>query len=142
MPNIGGASAAATPAAISSALSQCAWLPTGAAPKPLRVCAGGNFCRSCFCFDLELPVAADGVYSLEFALTKARDYGIVQVQIDDESLCLYEMKLTFPENMERGTGLKQLEASTETLAASGAGLPVHLRPAIARRISHAGGGAL
>ena len=40
-------------------------------------------------------------------------------QIDEESLCLYEMKLTFPENMERGTGLRQLEASSETLAASG-----------------------
>ena len=39
--------------------------------------------------------------------------------IDDESLCLYEMKLTFPENMERGVGLRQLEASTETLFASG-----------------------
>lgn len=36
--------------------------------------------------DLELPVAADGVYSLEFALTKARDYGIVQVRIDDDTL--------------------------------------------------------
>ena len=29
------------------------------------------------------------------------------------------MKLTFPENMERGVGLRQLEASTETLFASG-----------------------
>jgi putative membrane-bound dehydrogenase-like protein len=36
--------------------------------------------------DLELPVAADGVYSLELVLTKARDYGIVQVHIDDEML--------------------------------------------------------
>ncbi len=36
--------------------------------------------------DLELPVEADGVYSLEFALTKARDYGLVQVRIDDETL--------------------------------------------------------
>ena len=40
-------------------------------------------------------------------------------QIDDESLCLYEMKLTFAENMERGVGLRQLGASTETLAAAG-----------------------
>jgi hypothetical protein len=39
-------------------------------------------------------------------------------QIDEESLCLYEMKLTFTENMERGVGLRQLEASTETLFAS------------------------
>jgi hypothetical protein len=39
-------------------------------------------------------------------------------QIDAESLCLYEMKLTFRENMERGVGLRQLEASTETLFAS------------------------
>ncbi len=36
--------------------------------------------------DLELPVEADGVFSLELALTKARDYGIVQVRIDDETL--------------------------------------------------------
>ena len=40
-------------------------------------------------------------------------------QIDDESLCLYEMKLTYAENMERGTGLRQLDASSETLFASG-----------------------
>jgi hypothetical protein len=39
-------------------------------------------------------------------------------RIDAESLCLYEMKLTFAENMERGTGIRQLEASTETLFAS------------------------
>lgn len=36
--------------------------------------------------DLELPVAADGEFVLELALTKARDYGIVQVRIDDDSL--------------------------------------------------------
>ncbi|TXT18918.1 MAG: membrane-bound dehydrogenase, partial [Planctomycetota bacterium] len=36
--------------------------------------------------DLELPVAADGEFVLELALTKARDYGIVQVRIDDETL--------------------------------------------------------
>lgn len=36
-------------------------------------------------------------------------------RIDDESLCLYEMKLTTPENMERGVGLKQLDIATETL---------------------------
>ncbi len=40
-------------------------------------------------------------------------------QIDSESLCLYEMKLTFAENMERGIGLRQLEASSEALFASG-----------------------
>ena len=40
-------------------------------------------------------------------------------QIDDESLCLYEMKLTYPENMENGVGLRQLEAATETLFAAG-----------------------
>lgn len=40
-------------------------------------------------------------------------------QIDDTSLCLYEMKLTFVENMERGVGLGQLEASSQTLFASG-----------------------
>jgi len=39
-------------------------------------------------------------------------------RIDSESLCLYEVKLTFAENMERGVGLRQLEASTETLFAS------------------------
>src|SRR5262249_54282198 len=35
--------------------------------------------------------------------------------IDDESLCLYEMKLTFPENMERGVGLRQLDIAADTL---------------------------
>ena len=30
--------------------------------------------------------AADGEFVLELALTKARDYGIVQVRIDDETL--------------------------------------------------------
>src|SRR5690349_18193115 len=39
--------------------------------------------------------------------------------IDHESLCLYEMKLTTPENMERGVGLKQLDIATETLFTSG-----------------------
>jgi hypothetical protein len=39
-------------------------------------------------------------------------------QIDDESLCLYEMKLTTPENMENGVGLRQLEIAAETLFAS------------------------
>lgn len=38
--------------------------------------------------------------------------------IDHESLCLYEMKLTTPENMERGVGLRQLDASAETLFTS------------------------
>ncbi len=36
--------------------------------------------------DLELPVAADGEFVLELVLTKARDYGLVQVRIDDETL--------------------------------------------------------
>ena len=36
--------------------------------------------------DLELPVAADGEFVLEVVLTKARDYGLVQVRIDDETL--------------------------------------------------------
>ncbi|HLJ54697.1 MAG TPA: hypothetical protein VKT77_06620 [Chthonomonadaceae bacterium] len=40
-------------------------------------------------------------------------------QIDAESLCLYEVKLTYAENMEQGVGLRQLDASTETLFASG-----------------------
>jgi hypothetical protein len=39
-------------------------------------------------------------------------------QIDEESLCLYEMKLTFADNMENGVGLPQLEAACETLSAS------------------------
>ncbi len=38
--------------------------------------------------------------------------------IDDESLCLYEMKLTTPENMERGVGLRQLDIAAETLFTS------------------------
>ena len=36
--------------------------------------------------DLELPIAADGEFVLEVVLTKARDYGLVQVRIDDETL--------------------------------------------------------
>ncbi len=36
--------------------------------------------------DFELPVAIDGEFVLELALTKARDYGIVQVRIDDETV--------------------------------------------------------
>lgn len=38
--------------------------------------------------------------------------------IDAESLCLFEMKLTFAENMERGHGLKQLDIAAQTLFAS------------------------
>ncbi|HZO91637.1 MAG TPA: hypothetical protein VFB38_25165 [Chthonomonadaceae bacterium] len=38
--------------------------------------------------------------------------------IDHESLCLYEMKLTTPENMERGVGLRQLDTAAETLFTS------------------------
>lgn len=36
-------------------------------------------------------------------------------RIDFESLCLYEMKLTFPENMERGVGIRQLDIAANTL---------------------------
>lgn len=36
--------------------------------------------------DLELPVAADGTYDVELALTMARDYGIVQILLDGEPL--------------------------------------------------------
>ncbi|HLQ43490.1 MAG TPA: c-type cytochrome, partial [Planctomycetaceae bacterium] len=36
--------------------------------------------------DLELPVANDGEFVLEMALTKARDYGVVQLLIDGEKL--------------------------------------------------------
>ena len=36
-------------------------------------------------------------------------------RIDDESLCLFEIKLTFPENQARGVGLKQLNTSAEIL---------------------------
>jgi hypothetical protein len=39
-------------------------------------------------------------------------------QIDAESLCLFEMKLTHAENMERGVGLRQLSAAAETLLAA------------------------
>jgi hypothetical protein len=39
--------------------------------------------------------------------------------IDHESLCLYEMKLTFTENMERGVGLRQLDIATQTLYGTG-----------------------
>lgn len=40
-------------------------------------------------------------------------------QIDEEALCLFEIKFTFPENMERGVGLKQLNIAQEILFASG-----------------------
>ncbi len=36
--------------------------------------------------DLELPVAKDGVFTLETVLTKARDYGVVQLSIDAKEL--------------------------------------------------------
>jgi putative heme-binding domain-containing protein len=36
--------------------------------------------------DLELPVRAAGTFTLELALTKARDYGIVQLLLDDKPL--------------------------------------------------------
>ena len=36
--------------------------------------------------ELELPIAADGTFAIECVLTKARDYGIVQVWIDGERL--------------------------------------------------------
>lgn len=36
--------------------------------------------------DLELPVSADGTYNIEIVLTMARDYGIVQLLLDDEPL--------------------------------------------------------
>ncbi len=39
-------------------------------------------------------------------------------QIDDESLCLFEMKLTFPENMERGVGIRQLNIARDVLFAA------------------------
>lgn len=39
-------------------------------------------------------------------------------KIDAESLCLFEMKLTTPENMERGVGLRQLDIAQETLLLS------------------------
>jgi hypothetical protein len=39
-------------------------------------------------------------------------------RIDAESLCLFEVKLTHAENMERGLGLRQLEAAAETLLAA------------------------
>jgi len=38
--------------------------------------------------------------------------------IDHESLCLFEIKFTFPENMERGVGIKQLNIAQELLYAS------------------------
>ena len=38
--------------------------------------------------------------------------------IDHESLCLFEIKFSFPENMERGVGIKQLNIAQELLFAS------------------------
>ncbi len=39
-------------------------------------------------------------------------------QIDDVSLCLFEMKLTTPERMEEGAGIRQLNIASEILFAS------------------------
>lgn len=36
-------------------------------------------------------------------------------QIDHESLCLYEIKFTYPENMRNGVGLRQLDTAAEIL---------------------------
>jgi putative membrane-bound dehydrogenase-like protein len=36
--------------------------------------------------ELALPVAADGIYHLELAMTRARDYGIIQLSLDGEPL--------------------------------------------------------
>ena len=36
--------------------------------------------------DLEFPVQADGIYEIEIVMTRARDYGIVQLSIDDKPL--------------------------------------------------------
>ncbi len=36
--------------------------------------------------DLEIPVKKEGAYSVEVVLTMARDYGIVQLLLDDEKL--------------------------------------------------------
>ncbi|MEX2167684.1 MAG: PVC-type heme-binding CxxCH protein [Pirellulales bacterium] len=47
--------------------------------------------------DLELPVEKSGVYELEVVLTRAHDYGVVQLLLDDEPLGepidLYEAKM-------------------------------------------------
>ncbi len=40
-------------------------------------------------------------------------------QIDQESLCLFEMKLTRPQNMEKGTGIKQLNTAADILLRQG-----------------------
>jgi len=36
--------------------------------------------------DLELPVEKEGIYDVEIVLTMARDYGIVQLIVDDEPI--------------------------------------------------------
>ncbi len=36
-------------------------------------------------------------------------------RIDTESLCIYEMKLTYPDNMRNGTGIKQLNIASDIL---------------------------
>ena len=40
-------------------------------------------------------------------------------RIDAESLCLFEIKMTYPENMQNGVGLRQLDIAAETLFVSG-----------------------
>jgi hypothetical protein len=36
-------------------------------------------------------------------------------RIDKESLCIFEMKLTYPENMQNGVGIRQLNAAADVL---------------------------
>jgi hypothetical protein len=70
-----------------------------------------------------VPLAAERILEWEQRQRNGRNATLYREidavwHIDDESVCLYEMKLTFAENMENGVGLRQLEASSATLFAS------------------------
>lgn len=68
--------------------------------------------------ELELPVATDGTFDLEIALTMARDYGIVQVLIDGESTGEPIDCFNDPEVVTTGVitfGPKKLSAGTHKL---------------------------
>ena len=70
-----------------------------------------------------VPLANERILTWEQRLRNGRHAALYREldavwQIDEESICLYEMKLTFPENMENGVGLRQLETATDILYAS------------------------
>jgi hypothetical protein len=72
----------------------------------------------------QVPLTAERILAWEQRLKNGRNGPMFREldavwQIDEESLCLFEMKLTRPENMEKGTGIKQLNTAAGILFDSG-----------------------